>query len=406
MLLVLGLFGVYCLTLLTHASPGERLTAGEAHVLLTADSIVHDGDLDVADQHAAKAWRDWYGGDLRPTAAPDSVGRVAEPHGIGLPLLVAPAFALGGVTLVKLWLALLTAIAFACAAALARRVVPDPWATGAALIGGLSPPAVAAATAIRPEAAAAAALAGAAVLALRVRDDPRPVTAFWGALLLATIPWLGLTAVVPAIVVALALAHWLRRRRRGLSGFVALEVVFTSAVVFITINDRLYGGLTPYSGRASSGPVTGIDSAADVMSRLGRLGELLGSLAMWAPFALLAGASLWLLWRSHHGWLAALVDDQVHVQVVAAFLALVFGAQLAEAVFLAPAIDGPWFPTRFLVPALPFVAALAAWGLRRFPRTGWALGALTVALTVWLLAAATIGDATLAPPHGLGLPDL
>ena len=65
------------------------------------------------------------------------------------------------------------AIAFACAAALARRIVPDPWATASAFAVGLSPPVVTAATTIRPEIpAAAAALAGAAVLALRIRDKP------------------------------------------------------------------------------------------------------------------------------------------------------------------------------------------------------------------------------------------
>ncbi|HVW16957.1 MAG TPA: hypothetical protein VHB30_01800, partial [Solirubrobacteraceae bacterium] len=116
------LFGVYAATVAIDASPGERLSAGEAHVLLTAESIVSDHDLDVSNQYAHRAWRTWYGGTLRPTARPDSAGRIFEPQGAGLPLLVAPAWAIGGVTAVKLWLAAITAAGFACAAALARRL--------------------------------------------------------------------------------------------------------------------------------------------------------------------------------------------------------------------------------------------------------------------------------------------
>ena len=65
--------------------------------------------------------------------------------------------------------------------------------------------------------------------------------------------------------------------------------------------------------------------------------------------------------------LATVVAEQVNVEVVAAFMGLVVGAQVLEAAFLAPRISGPWFHARLLVPALPFGAALAAWGLRRFP---------------------------------------
>ena len=399
----LVLFAAYAISIAADASPGERLTAGEAHVLLTTESIVSNGDLDVADQYRDHTYTRWYGKRLRPTARPDAAGRLFEPHGIGLPLLVAPAWAVGGVTAVKLWLALLTALAFACAAALARRLVPDPWATRAALIAGLSPPAIAAATSIRPEAPIAAALAGAALLALSIRDHPRSATAFWAALLLATVPWLGLTAVLPAVVIALALARWLRRRQRGLSGFVALEVVLTSTVVFITVNDRVFGGLTPYSARAASGSATGLHDAGDALGRVGRIGELLSELVLWAPFALVAVASLGLLWRSRRGRLAKISSRQIHVEVTATFFALACAAQVAGAAFLTPSLDGAWFDTRFLVPVLPLGAALAAWGLRRLPRAGTALGALTVALGLWVVAASVLGDATLAPPHGLGL---
>jgi hypothetical protein len=71
------------------------------------------------------------------------------------------------------------------------------------------------------------------------------------------------------------------------------------------------------------------------------------------------------------------------------------------AVFLAPTIAGPWPPGHELVPALPMAAALAAWTLRRLPRTGRALVLLTVVASMWMVAGVRLGDgAGIAPPHG------
>jgi hypothetical protein len=277
------LFAVYALTLGTHGTPGSRLSPAEAHVLLTTRSLADDHDLDLRNQYAHRDWRDFYPHPLTPTAAPDRAGRILEPQGVGFPLLLAPAYALGGVVAVRLFLAALAAAAFACAAAFARRLVPEPWASAAALAVGLSPPVVAAATAVRPEMAAAAALAGAAVLALRIRDDPVAAPAFWAALLVAAVPWLTLGSILPAAVLALALARWMRRRRRGWAGFVALEVVLTSAVIYITIDDRLYGGLTPYAARLRSGPATGVHDLGDVLSRLPRSSARRWARWSWRP---------------------------------------------------------------------------------------------------------------------------
>ena len=73
---------------------------------------------------------------------------------------------------------------------------------------------------------------------------------------------------------------------------------------------------------------------------------------------------------------------------------------MLAAAFAAPAAQGPWFPGRQLVAALPAAAALAAWGLRRAPRTGAVLGALTLLASAWLvggLAAGSVGGWIDAP---------
>ena len=93
---------------------------------------------------------------------------------MGFPLLIAPAYALGGPRGVELFLAAIAALAIALAYRLALRVAPDPWALGAALAVGLSPPLLAYSTAVYPELPAAAALAGATLLAVRL-STTRPV---------------------------------------------------------------------------------------------------------------------------------------------------------------------------------------------------------------------------------------
>src|SRR3954464_8186600 len=141
--LVAVLFAVYAATLGTHAVPAHRLSGAGAHVLMTTESIIRDGDVDLRNQYRDRAWRRWYGGELHPTARPDGAGRILGPGAGCLRLVLAPAGAVGGVIGVRLFLAALAAIAFACAASLGRRIVPEPWATAAAPVVALSAPVVA-----------------------------------------------------------------------------------------------------------------------------------------------------------------------------------------------------------------------------------------------------------------------
>jgi hypothetical protein len=330
-------------------------------------------------------------------------GRRLEPAGLLYVAVAAPVYRLGGRLAVELLGAALLAAAFAAATTIARRLVPDPWATGAVVVAGLSPPAVLGATTITPDPLAAALIAGAAALALRVREDPMPVHAIWAGVLVAAVPWAGVRFAAPAAVVAIAITRWLRRRRRGLAGFASLEVVLFSVVTFVSVNERLYGGPTPYSV-LPAGP-TGVEGLAAHLERAPRLLGLWldrdAGLVRWAPFAVLTLAALVLLARAHRRRLVAAVPEFVHTQVIAGFLAAACAAQVLVAVFLAPTIDGPWPPAHLLLCVAPLGGALAAWALRRLPRTGRVLAALTIAATVWTLVAARVDqDAGVAPPRG------
>ena len=399
----LVLFGAYAATLGIDATPGERFAPREAHVLLTADSIVSDHFVDLRDEYRARDWRAFSRAPLRPTADPVD-GRLVEPQGLGFPLLVAPAYAVGGARLVELWCAALLALAFVLGAALGRRLVPDPWATAAALVMGLSPPALVAATSVSPEGAGALALTCAALAALSLRDSPRLGLAVASAGAIAATPWLAFELGAAGAVCALAVARWLGRRSRGWSALVALDLILFSGVLFVTLHDRIFGGLTPYAPSRAPGGGTGLRSLEDLVDRLPRLvGALIdrdAGLLPWAPFAVLALYALWLLWRSHRDRLAVALSGQRDVEVAGGFLAAIAATQLVVAALLAPALHGAWGPARLLVPVLPIVGALAARGLRFAPRAGAALAALTMVASGWLLLGPRLGYATLAPPHG------
>jgi hypothetical protein len=399
----LALFAAYAATLGLDATRGERFSPREAHILLTTESIVSGGDIDLRDEYARRAWREFGGPALQPTASVVG-GRLVESHGVGLPLLLAPAYALGGATAAELWVAALLALAFVLAAALARRLVPDPWATAGTLVGGLSPPALAAATTISPEGPGALALAGAVTAALALRERPRFWVAVAGAVAVGATPWLALPLAAAGAVCAVVLARWLLRRAGGLTALVALEVVLFSAVAYVTLYERLFGALGPYAPSLAPDGPTGAGSVAEVLGRAPRLVGLwldrdVGVLR-WAPFAALAFYALWLLWRSRRDRLRVAVADQVDVEVTAALLAAVCAAQVAVAAFLAPALHGAWGPGRLLVPVLPLIAALAAWGLRFAPRAGAALAAATLVASAWVLLGLRLGDGGLAPLAG------
>ncbi len=402
-LLFLTLLAVYALALGLPGTPGSDLRVSEAHVLLTTESITHDGDFELTNQYAGRDWTGFYDGELRPTALRVD-GRLIEPQGLGFPALVVPAYAVGGRIAVELLLAMLAAAGFAAAAALGRRLVPDPWASGAALAVGVSPPAVLAATTIAPLMTCATLIAVAALLALRVRDEPTSRGAIAAGVLLALVPWIGPVALLPAAVVMAALFRWLRRRRRAWTGLAALEIPLLSLVVFVTVNGRLFGGLTPYAAATFPDAPTGAGSVGDYLGRLPRLATVWFDpdvgLLLYAPVAGLVFVSLWLLWRSRRDRLAQAFPAEIDVEVTAGFLAAICGAALATAVLLLASFDGRG-PGEPLAVALPCAGALAAWGMRRHRTVGIALSLIGLALTIWVLVAARLDDdAGVSPVRG------
>jgi hypothetical protein len=389
LVLWLILFAAYAATLGLHAFGASEYGGDEPHYLLATQSIVEDGDVDVLDEYADRSYADYYPYELRRHGR-ETEGRLNEPHGVGFPLLIAPAYVIGGAKGVELFLAAIAALALTFAYRLALRVAPDPWALGATLAVGLSPPFLAYGTAVYPEPAAGAALAGAALLAVRLHDRIARPEAFLCFALLGALPWLG-TKYVPAGVVIGAVAArglWAAQRRTLVVGAVELSLV--SVAVYVAFNEALYGGPTPYAAGGPDESGTGASSLGGYPGRAYRLIALFldreYGLLRWAPVFLLAFAGLWWLWRSRRERLARAVPGVRGMERAAGLCGAALGAQLVVAAFVAPTMFGFWFPPRHLLAGLPLAVPLVASGLRHLPRLGSALAALTVAGSAWLYA--------------------
>jgi hypothetical protein len=158
--------------------------------------------------------------------------------------------------------------------------------------------------------------------------------------------------------------------------------------VYLSVNDNLYGGPTPHSAELGGETGTGASFPVGYLERSYRLAALLidreVGMLRWAPVVALALAGAWLLLRERQGRLARAIPALRREEQAVTICGLAVGAQFLTAAFLAPTIFGFWFPGRPLVAALPLCVPLVALGLRRLPRTGLALVALTLVTSVWL----------------------
>ena len=327
---------------------------------------------------------------LRIAATLTADGKIEDlPQGAGFALLISPVRELGGARAVELVLAAIAALGFVLAALLARRIVPEPYASAGAAVAGLSPPAVAHGAAIYPEMLAGTLLAGAAVCAASAREHPRKTTALGGGAMLAVLPWLSPLLIIPAAPVALALYTWCRRARRPVLGLVSVELIAGSLVFYATLNERLYGGPTPWSATPPGVTATGAQTAGDYLERIPRLATAWVDpgvgLLRWAPVFALAFYAGWLLWRSQRTGLARVVSARAGAEATAELALAIVGAQLLVAAFLVPSLATHHFAALHLAPALPAAGALVAWGLRHQPRIGGLLAVITVAAGIWVL---------------------
>jgi hypothetical protein len=312
-----------------------RVSGDEPHYLLMAQSLWREGDLDLRDNLAREDWREYTPGPIVPHyGAPRADGRPYPAHSPGLPLLLAPLYALGGR---GLCVAVLTLAAAALGLEMwkaARRLTADDEAALLAWAMALVPPVAFYSFEIYSEVPAALALAVALRLALSRSGVTAAVTS---ALLASALPWLHLKMIPAAAAVAVAALWHLRGQARA--AFLATAAAMAAG--FLVYYHAIFGVASPL---AIYGGVPRDASGSPLRALAGLLLDRSFGLLPFAPVFLIALAGLGRLWR------------------LRAWEPLIVGAAV-----IAPVL--PWRmwwggqcpPARFLVPLVPLLAmALAA----------------------------------------------
>jgi hypothetical protein len=343
-----------------------RVSGDEPHYLIQAQSLWRDGDLDLRNNYEGEQWREYTPGPVAPHyGAPRRDGRPFPAHSPGLPLLLAPVYALGGRTAGVLLLVLMAAGTAVLVRALALRVSREPEPAFMAFLAALGPPIFFYAFHVYTELPSALAVAGALALLLA---SPGPGGAAVAALLAAALPWLHVKMVPAAAALGLVAVGRLRSRPR----FVFLGVAGTTAALFLGYYQAVFGHPTPLALYAGLPPE----------ARTTPLPAFFG-LALDRSFGLLPHAPVFLLALAGLGaFLRRRAEAWPHLLVGLAVLAPVLTWRMWW--------GGQCPPARFLVPLVPCLAVALAARLaedsRGLARWRWPLLGAGYALAFYMVA--------------------
>ncbi|MPZ47957.1 MAG: hypothetical protein GEU75_01340 [Dehalococcoidia bacterium] len=380
---------VYTLSVGLRATNGSSITGDEPFYLVTTQSLLQDGDLDLGNQYERESWRSFFDhpAGLWKQMVPAADGRLVSPHDPGLSVLLMPGFALDGLRGAQAQLLLLAALTMSLAYVLAARETGLPllsWLAAATI--GLSATAFVYSTEVYPEFPAALCLVLGLLL---VRGRPgNLLDGLLLATLLSALAWLGIKYVSLGAIIGVYFLS--RASMEGRGGFLALAAV--SGATYVWAHYAIFGDLTPYSINTVYEGAPAVDVLQSHISIEDRAYRVWGlfidrrfGIGRWAPLLLFILPALpLLLARGRLGW------------AVAALI----GAQVLIATFVAITMMGWWFPGRTLLAVLPlFVLVIVALieALPRLLRAGMALlGVYSLAVTGALILASRSQEIRLA----------
>ena len=323
---------------------GVGLSGDEPHYLLITESLVRDGDLRVANNYFQEDYLRFYRGKIGPHLA---AGTPYSIHGIGLPLLAFPGYALAGTAGVTVTLAFMGALIWRALYQAVFLLTGSESASALAPLGfGLTSPALFLSASLYPELGAAVVLTLVSLRWLRP-GTPGARLLGWG-LLVGTLPFFHMKFLPLAWLLWAALAF--RFRREGKSGLVALGVGMAAATlalgVFFFVTTGSFDPTASYGRQRIflGGIPTGL---------LGLFFDQEFGLLLASPFYLLGVAGLAVLVRRRR---------EYGIFVILALLAV---ALPGAAHPLWNGGNSP--PARFVFPSLPLLAlaAAAAWAWER-----------------------------------------
>lgn len=349
------------LVLFIPATFSRHLTGDEPHYLLIAHSLIFDGDFDLQNNYVEKHYTRFYPGDL-----PDyhvKFGKHGEwypSHDIGLPLLIALGYWLGGRRLAMLSLfpvALLLAVhVFNLSWEISRnkKVAFLSWA-----VVFTTSPVLLYTFQLFPEIVAALVV----VYAFRmIRNVPEigSWTALAVGLGLGYLPWLHMRYTALTAILAF---FFLVRNKDLRKGALLLLPLAASAILNMVYYDRLFGQPLLRTGFHEGFHF----SVKGMLGLVGLLFDAQAGLLIYSPIYILAFAGLPSLWRQ---------DRNAFLIVASVFLSSYLIAGFYKAWYAG------WCPqpARYLVSVLPLLGTPMAYaymnaekGWRFFCRSIWAL---------------------------------
>jgi hypothetical protein len=355
----------------------------EPHYLVITQSLLHDRDLDVGNNYAQGDYREYYGGPLSPDfRVRGRHGELYSIHAAGIPVLVLPAFAIGGYHGVVVFLVCLSAAGCALAWWLAWRVTHSlsaAWFGWAVVV--FAAPFLLESFTVYPDGPGAVLVLTAfwALLRLDLRETvPAKAWILYGAAL-AALPWMHTRFALLALLLGLLIVVRLLRTGNASRIPMFLAVPFLSAAGWVAAAYAMYGTLNPaaaYGGQS--------DTA------LAFLPDGLGGLLLDQGFGLIATAPALAI------AFAGLLRTR-RFAVEWGVVAIVYAVAVGSYAMWWAGTSGP---ARFLVPLLLPLAVPAAVAWQSVTSRG-ARVAMTIALafTVWLSAVLAAGGGGLLGYH-------
>ena len=342
---------VFAFSLALYASLGalHARTVGpggdEPHYLIISHSLLADGDLRIENNHRQGDYRQFWAGDLRPDYMTRGLnGEIYSIHAPGLPVLLLPAYAVGGYPGTVMVLCLLAALAalaiFDLAEMLAgRRAALVTWAAVC-----LTVPFVPHSWLVFPEIPGALVVAWAA-LWLWPRVEQPTINWVWRGLALGALPWLHTKFVILLAIFGAALLWRVRLRPRALVAMLVPMVLSVAGWLYFFYT--IYGSINP---EAPYGDYAAMYVLWKNIPRglLGLTVDQKFGLLVYSPIYLFAIAGCWAVLR------------RPELRSLGAVLLLVIVAYVGSTTRLYMWWGGSSAPARFLVPILPCLAPMIA----------------------------------------------
>mgnify|MGYP003325039762 CR=1 FL=1 len=371
------------------ATYGAKISVDEPQYLLTAQSLIEDGDLDISDELEDKKYWAYHPLKLnQQTIDLNEEGQRISPHDPLLPLILAIPMGLGGWLAAKLTLALIAAVTAAATlwVAVRRFSVSESIATVVVGMSFAAPPMTVYATQVYPEMLAALCLVLGVGL---VTSELKRPQLLWLSIPVTALPWLSVKYVPVAFALVFVTVVLLRKKNLK-DLFIFGGILFASGLIYLFIHQRIYGGWTVYSSgdHFINGEFEVVGRNPNFSARSRRLSGLLFDrgfgLVPWAPFyfALIPSCVAAIKWRVKHWSVLGVVT--VTGWVVATWVALT--------------MHGWWWPGRQLVVILPAAIILLAILSEKHKVWRWYIfsgGVVAITGWIWLAVEAQTGRRTL-----------